>query len=179
MQQHTAAIVIVVLLVLLKIYRHACSELQFQKFVKQRLLIKILLMFFIGVILLRTGYSSPERYIFDAFGILLGGALACYSIHTSAFERRNNAWFYRQNLWIGQCIFVLLAGRFIHKGYAEICALLGIATNSQPLRHGPPLAEYTRDPSLTALVFILIAYNIVFSLLLIRKARQLSHPDDR
>ena len=128
----------------------------------------------IGVALLSTGYSHPVRYIFDTLGILLGGAIACYSIQTSAFEQRNQDWFYRQNPWIGKCIFVILAGRFLHKGYEDIHALLvGTSAGVEFTRQGPPLAEYARDPSLTAIVFILLAYNIGFCTLLIRKEQQL------
>jgi hypothetical protein len=170
MQQHTVAIIIVVVVALVKIYRHARSELRFQKFVKWRALARTALLISFGLVLLATGYSNPARYIFDAIGILLGGIIACYSIRTSAFEWRNNEWFYRQNLWIGKCIVVLLAGRLIHKGYEDIYALFGAAANAQFTRHGPPLAEYTRDPSLTAIMFILIAYYIVFYTLLIRKS---------
>lgn len=173
MQQHTVAIIIVVVLVLLKIYQYARNELRFQKFVKWRVLARTAMMFIVGVVLLGTGYSNPVRYIFDAIGILLGGAIACYSIRTSAFEWHNNDWFYRQNLWMGKCIFVLLAGRLIHKGYEDIYALLGAATNTQFTRHGPPLAEYTRDPSLTGIMFILIAYYVVFYTLLIRSEQQM------
>ena len=173
MQQHTAAISIIVLLVVLKIYRHARSELRFQKFVKWRLLARTALMAIIGVALLSTGYSHPVRYIFDTLGILLGGAIACYSIQTSAFEQRNQDWFYRQNPWIGKCIFVILAGRFLHKGYEDIRALLGDSAGMEFTQHAPPLAEYARDPSLTAIVFILVAYNIGFYTLLIRQEQQL------
>ena len=173
MQQHTAAISIIVLLVVLKIYRHARSELRFQKFVKWRLLARTALMAIIGVALLSTGYSHPVRYIFDTLGILLGGAIACYSIQTSAFEQRNQDWFYRQNPWIGKCIFVILAGRFLHKGYEDIRALLVDSAGMEFTQHAPPLAEYAHDPSLTAIVFILVAYNIGFYTLLIRQEQQL------
>lgn len=174
MQQHTAAISIVVMLVILKIYRHARSELRFQKFVKWRLLARTALLVIVGGALLSTGYSHPVRYAFDILGILLGSAIACYSLRTSTFEQRNQDWFYRQNRWIGKCIFVILAGRFLHKGYEDIHALLvGTSAGVEFTRQGPPLAEYARDPSLTAIVFILVAYNIVFYTLLIRKEQQL------
>ncbi|NMC31053.1 MAG: hypothetical protein GYA36_01165 [Veillonellaceae bacterium] len=175
MQQHTAAISIVVMLVILKIYRQARSELRFQKFVKWRLLVRIALLVVVGGVLLSTGYSNPVRYVFDIFGILLGSAIACYSMQTSTFEQRTQGWFYRQNPWIGKCIFVVLAGRFLHKGYEDIRALLGTSAGVEFTRQGPPLAEYAQDPSLTAIVFILVAYYIVFYTLLIRKAQPLKH----
>ncbi len=179
MQQHTTAISIVVILVVLKIYRHARSELRFQKFVKCRLLARITLMAIIGVALLSTGYSQPVRYIFDTLGILVGGAIACYSIQTSAFERRNQDWFYRQNPWIGKCILVIVAGRFIHKGYEDIRAILGDSAGMEFTRHGSALAEYANDPSLTAFIFILVAYNVIFYALIIRKAQQWKLSDQR
>ena len=178
MQQHTAAISIVVMLVILKIYRQARSELRFQKFVKWRLLVRIALLVVVGGVLLSTGYSNPVRYVFDIFGILLGSAIACYSMQTSTFEQRTQGWFYRQNPWIGKCIFVVLAGRFLHKGYEDIRALLGASAGVEFTRQGPPLAEYAQDPSLTAIVFILVAYYIVFYTLLIRKEQQLKLAND-
>jgi hypothetical protein len=169
---HTAAIIIIVVLVVFRIYRHAQSELGCQKFVKWRALLKITLMISFGVVLLVTGYSNPVRYIFDGIGILVGYITACYSIRTSAFEWRNKNWFYRQNLWIGKCILVLLAGRIAHKGYDDIVALFHTAVNEPFTRH-VPLAEYTRDPALTGIMYILIAYYIVFYTLLIRKEQQM------
>ena len=169
MQQHTAAIIIVVFLVVLKIYRHARSELRFQKFVKWRLRVRTALLFSVGVVLLSTGYSNPVRYVFDGIGILLGGAIACYSIRTSVIEWRDKDCFYRQNLWIGKCLFVVFAGSFLHKGYEDIFVLVD---NAPFTRQGQPLAEYAREPSLTAFVFLLIAYYIVFDILIIRKAQQ-------
>jgi hypothetical protein len=160
-------------LVIFKIYRHARSELGFQKFVKWRALLRIALMISLGVVLLVTGYSNPVRYIFDGIGILLVYSIACHSIRTSAFEWRSNDWFYRQNLWIGQCILVLLAGRIAHKGYEDIVALFNAAANESFTRH-VPLTEYTRDPSLTSIMYIVIAYYIVFYVLLIRKEQQAS-----
>jgi len=168
---HTVAIIIIVVLVVFKIYRHARSELGFQKFVKWRALLRIALMISFGVVLLVTGYSNPVRYIFDGISILLGYIIACYSIRTSAFEWRNNGWFYRQNLWIGKCILVLLAGRIAHKGYDDIAALFNAVANEPFTRHAP-LAEYTRDPSLTGIMYVLLAYYTVFYILLIRKEQQ-------
>lgn len=172
MQHHTVAIIIIVALVLFKIYRRARRELRFQKFVKGRALLRIALMIGFGGVLLVTGYANPVRYIFDGIGVLLGYIIAYYSIRTSAFEWRDNDWFYRQNLWIGKCIFVMLAGRFIHKGYEDIVAVFGAAANAQFTRQVPP-AEYVRDPSVTGIMFILIAYYIVFYTLLIRKEQQM------
>lgn len=172
MQHHTVAIIIIVVLVLLKIYRRARRELRFQKFVKWRALLRITLMSGLGGVLLVTGYANPVRYIFDGIGILLGYIIACYSIRTSAFEWRNNDWFYRQNLWIGKCIFVILAGRFIHKGYEDISTLFGAAANAQFTRQVSS-TEYVRDPSITGIMFILIAYYIVFYTLLIRREQQM------
>lgn len=166
--QHTVAIIIIVVLVLFKIYRHARTEIGFQKFAKQRALTKIALMVIAGVVLLITGASNPMRYIFDVIGILLGSMIACHSIRTSMFEWRNNAWFYRQNRWIGKCIFVLLAGRIVHKGYADIVALVGTVANAQAARH-IELANYTRDPAVTGIMFMLIAYYLVYYALLLRK----------
>lgn len=172
MQHHTVAIIIIVMLVLFKIYRHARRELRFQKFVKGRALLRIALMVSLEAVLLATGYANPARYFFDAVGSLLGGLIACYSIRTSAFEWRNNDWFYRQNSWIGKCIFVILAGRFIHKGYEDIYALFAAAANAQ-FTQQVPSAEYVRDPSLTGIMFVLIAYYIVFYTLLIRREQQM------
>jgi hypothetical protein len=167
--QHTVAIIIIVVLVLFKIYRHARKEIGFQKFAKRHALTRIAPMVITGVVLLVTGVSNPMRYIFDVIGILLGSIIAFYSIRTSAFEWRNNDWFYRQNRWIGKCIFVLLAGRIAHKGYDDVIALIGSVANEQGTRH-IALANYTRDPAVTGIMFILIAYYIVYYALLIRKS---------
>ena len=169
MQQHTAAIIIIVLLVLLKIYRHAQSELRFQKFVKWRLRARTALLFFFGVVLLSTGCSNPVRILFDGIGILLGGAIACYSIRTSVVEWRENDCVYRQNPWICKSLFVVFAGSLLHKGYEDIFVLVD---NAPFTPHGQTLAEYAREPSLTAFIFILIAYYIVFDMLIIRKVQQ-------
>jgi hypothetical protein len=167
--QHTVAIIIIVVLVLFKIYRHARTEIGFQKFAKRHALTRSALMVIAGVVLLITGASNPMRYIFDVIGILLGSIIACYSIRTSAFEWRNNDWFYRQNRWIGKCIFVLLAGRIAHKGYDDIVALFWSVANEQVTRH-IELAKYTRDPAVTGIMFMLIAYYIVYYALLVRKS---------
>lgn len=169
---HTVAIIIIVVLVVFRIYRHARSELGFRKFVEWRALLRIALMISFGFVLLVTGYSNPVRYIFDGSGILLGYVIACYSMRTSTFEWRGNDWFYRQNQWIGKCLLVLLAGRIVHKGYDDIVALFNAAANEPFTRH-VPLAEYTRDPSLTGIMYIVIAYYIVFYILLMRKEQQM------
>ncbi|MDR7866546.1 MAG: DUF1453 family protein [Sporomusaceae bacterium] len=165
------AIIIIVVLVLFKIYLRARRELRFQKFVKWRALLRIALMIGLGVGLLVTGYANPVRYLFDGIGILLGYIIAWYSIRTSAFEWRDNDWFYRQNQVIGKCIFVILVGRFIHKGYEDIAALFGAAANGQLARQVPS-AEYVRDPSVTAIMFVLIAYYIFFYTFLMRREQQ-------
>lgn len=170
--QHTAAIIIIVVLVVFRIYRHARGELGFRKFVKWRALLRMAVMVGLGVALLAAGFASPVRYIFDGIGILLGYVMACYSLRTSVFERRDNDWFYRQNEWIGKCILVLLAGRIVHKGYDDIVALFNAAANG-PFTQHVPLAEYTRDPSLTGIMFIVIAYYVVFYMLLIRQDQQM------
>ncbi len=171
MQHHTVAIIIIVALVLFKIYRRARRELRFQKYVKWRAFLRIALMIGLGAVLLVTGYANPERYIFDGIGILLGYLIAWYSIRTSAFEWRGDDWFYRQNPWIGKCIFVILAGRFIHKGYEDIAALFGAAANGQLARQAASV-EYVRDPSVTVIMFILIAYYIFFYTFLLRREQQ-------
>jgi hypothetical protein len=171
--QHTVAIIIIVVLAVLRVYRHARGELGFRKFAKWRAFLRIALMTGLGVGLLAAGYANPVRYIFDGLGILAGSIIACYSLRTSVFEWRGNDWFYRQNQWIGKCMLVLLAGRIVHKGYEDIVALVSAAANG-PFTQNVPLAEYTRDPSLTGIMYLVIAYYIVFYTLLIRKEQQMA-----
>jgi hypothetical protein len=134
------------------------------------MLVQIVMLAIFGVTLLVTGFSHPQRYLYDAAGILLGAIIARHSLRTSAFEWRKNAWFYRQNPWMDMFLLVLFAGRVAYKGYNEIYAL---AANEQ-ITHQLHLATYTRDPSVTGIIFTLIAYHIVYDTFIIRKARQLS-----
>jgi len=167
--QHIVAVVLITLLVIFRIYWRTRKQFGFQKFSRGRMLTKMALLAIIGIILLVTGFSHPLRYIFDAAGLLLGGIIARHSLRTSAFEWRNNDWFYRQNPWMDMFLLVLFAGRVAFKGYNEVYAL---ATNEQITRQ-LNVTTYTRDPVVTGIIFTLIAYHIVYYSFLIREERQM------
>jgi len=172
---HIVAVVLIVFLGLFKIYRRTRTAVGFQKFAKWRMVTRMALTAVAGVILLVTGLSNPMRYIFDAGGILLGGIIAYYSMSTSAFEWRKNDWFYRQNPRIDMILLVTFGTRVAYKAYNEVYSLFGAATYAQFTRH-VPLTIYTRDPSVTGIIFTVITYYVVYYAFLICKEKQMRGP---
>lgn len=171
--QHTSQVVIFALLVLFGIYRRTRRSIGFQRFVKGRMLTRMILFIIIGIMFLMAGVRYPLGYTFDAGGMVLGGILAYYAIRTTSFEWRKDAWFYRPNPWIGVLLVVLFVGRLAFRMY-YVYALLGsgVAANGAAAKQSQ-LAAYSNDPITAIFLFTLITYYLAYYTFLIRRARHL------
>ncbi len=166
--QHTEITFIIILFILFRIYRRIRRVGEFQKIVKWRVFTRITLSTIIGIALLVTGISNPVIYLFDAAGIVLGGIVAYFAIRSSMFELREDAWFYSQNPWIHIFLIVLFIGRVTYKAY-QIYVLPSVAQGT--FAESVSLVSYSRDPSTTGILFILITYYIVYYTFLLRTNR--------
>jgi membrane protein CcdC involved in cytochrome C biogenesis len=109
-------------------------------------------------------------YIFDSVGILLGGIVSYFAIQTSSFEWREDDWFYNQNPRINILLTMLFVGRIVYKAY-QICA--PSSASQELFAQSVPLVNYSRDPSTTVILFILITYYVVYYTFLLRIERQM------
>jgi heme O synthase-like polyprenyltransferase len=166
--QHTAPIVIF-LLVLFGIYRRTRRTIGFQKFIKSRMLIKIIFLAVIGVIFIVMGFLNPRVYIFDAIGIMLGGIISYYAIRTTSFERRKDAWFYRSNPWIGFLLVVLFVGRIAYRVFQEYALFSTSASANGQIATQSGFVSYSHDPISAIILFTLITYYVLYYTLLIRR----------
>jgi hypothetical protein len=171
--QHSAPVVVIVLLVLFSIYRRTRRTIGFQKLVTGRMATRMVLLAIAGVIILVTGILTPMVYMFDAIGIVVGGLIAYYAIRTTAFEWRNEAWFYRQNPWISVLLLVLFVGRIVYRVYQDY-VLFGATTSVHgKFANHAELATYSHDPLTSIILFALVTYYIVYYTFLIRKGQHL------
>lgn len=126
----------------------------------------------VGVLVLIAGYLNPVAYLYDVLGFVVGGIIAYYAIRTTSFEWRTNAWYYIPNPWIGALLLVLFIGRIAFDVYEDY-RLVGFSAANGHATHPPQLATYAQDPYTAAILFMLIAYYIIYYTFIIRKERHL------
>ncbi|WDL95724.1 CcdC protein domain-containing protein [Alicyclobacillus sp. ALC3] len=168
---HSATPIIFVLLVAFALYRRVRRTVGFQKFVRSRLVTRMVLFGVVGVLILAAAVVYPTVYVYDAIGALIGAGIAYYAIRTTAFERRSGEWYYRPHPWIGVILIVLFVGRLAFQVYQD-SALISSAASGQAANQAQ-LSAYAHEPITAGIFFILIAYYIVYFAFLIRKEKHL------
>lgn len=171
---HIASIGIIVLLVLFALYRRIRRTVGYQPLAKRRMTTRMVLFLVVLVLFLVSGYLNPIIYLYDAIGIVIGGAIAIISIRTTSFEQRANGWYYRPHPWIGILLVVLLIGRIGVRAY-EVYTLSADKTLTQSTSANNGLDVYAHDPFTTLVLFTLFTYYVVYYIFLIRRERHLSN----
>lgn len=180
---HSATPIVLVLLVAFALYRRVRRTVGFQKFVRSRLVTRLVLFVVVGVLSLAAGLAYPLVYVYDAIGALIGAGIAYYAIRTTAFERRAGGWYYRPHPWIGVILIVLFVGRLAFEVYQD-SALISSAASGQAAANQAQLSSYAHEPITAGIFFIVVAYYIVYFAFLIRKEKHLevqsaTGPDER
>lgn len=169
---HSATPIVLVLLVAFALYRRVRRTVGFQKFVRGRLVTRVVMFGIIGLLILSYGLVNPLAFVFDAIGAAVGIGIAYYAMQTTTFERRGNSWYYRPHPWIGVVLIVLFVGRLAFRVYQDYGLFSNVGAANQAQSQAQ-LAEYAHDPATAAILFVIITYYVVYYLFLIRKEQHL------
>ncbi|MBX5436665.1 MAG: DUF1453 family protein [Alicyclobacillaceae bacterium] len=170
MNTHLTSIVVVALLVGLGLYRRMQRTIGFQKFVRRRMVTRMVMLSVIGVMMVAIGFTHPMVYLYDALGVALGGVLAYYAMRTTSFDRRDDGWYYRPHPWIGIVLLILLVARVAWRLYGLDTA---VGTPTGPGAGASEQATYLHEPLTAGVFFALITYYVAYYTFLLRRERHL------
>jgi hypothetical protein len=171
MQNYSHYIAPVLLLVFL-VARKIMRTIGFQKFSQPRLIIRIVLLSMATVVFLITAALHPISYLIDLGGAISGLALLFWSMRHSVFEKRGNDFYYRTNIWIELLVFVLFLSRLI----SRISLFYQLfSTDAETPAELKAKIQSLRDPYTGALIFILFAYYIGYSVFVLKKVAELKN----
>jgi membrane protein CcdC involved in cytochrome C biogenesis len=165
---HSASIVVPVVLIAFALYRRIRRTIGYQKLAKRAMTTRIVIFAIIGALILAAGAMRPIVYVYDLAGIAAGVVLAYYAIRTTTFERRGDSWFYRPNPWVGIILLALFIGRVADRLY-EVYTLYG----SSSVHNAGNQAQLNHDPFTAVVLFAIVTYYAVYYTFVIRKEKHL------
>ncbi len=169
------SIVIIAALVLFSMYRRIRRTVTFQPLRPKRLIVRMVLLAFVGVLYVIGLVQTPTHLLFALLGLVLGGGLVYFAMKTTRFEQRPKGWFYRPNAWIGSLLIVLFIGRMAYRVYEvskQVQTQIAIKSSTQATVQ--PGMYSTSDPLTAIVLFTLIAYYVRYSIFLLRQQQHLS-----
>lgn len=169
--QHYTSVIIIAVLVLFGVYRRVRRTVGFQYLVLGRLITRVVIFSILAVIILVAGAVYPVSYVYDAVGVVIGGAIAFISIRTTKFEMRSGRWGYLQHMWIGIGLVVLFIGRLTVR-FIEVSQDVG-KIQQQTSVNNQIAAQNFSDPWTSGIFMLLVAYYIGYFGFLVRNARRL------
>lgn len=173
MQLSISAIIIISILFLFIIYRRFRRNTGWQKMNQRKLLARAIIFLIVGLWLLKLGISHPINLISDILGILIGASLAYYGFRKTTFEKRQEDWYFRPNIWIGSAVTLLFFMRLIYRIY--YLATLEDLSKLQEQANGMQNIEYAVGNSWGAgLILIMFAYYATYYLIIVLKDSKLS-----
>ncbi|WP_157276920.1 hypothetical protein [Paenibacillus sp. Soil766] len=150
------------------IYRRAKRTIGFQKLSRGRLIFRLSLFSFIGVIILCLGFVHPIHFIGYLIGLAGGALLGRTAIRHTRFEHRHDGWYYRTHLWIEVTVLVLFLGRIAYR-YASVAITTGSTTTFTPA----DFSQFTKDPVTAGVFFIIVSYYVLYFGYLLREGTKL------
>lgn len=165
---HAGTYVILALVILFSLYRRVRRTVGVQKIVPRSMWTRIAVFAVICGLFLVSGLTHPLALLADAVGAAAGVAIAVAALRTTAFERRDDAWYYRTHTWIGLGVSALFVARLVYR-----FAMLQSAFGSGAQAAAPHLqfGSYAADPLTTGVYFLVAAYYAVYYILLMRRAK--------
>ena len=109
----------------------------------------------VGLWLLKLGISHPINLISDILGILIGASLAYYGFRKTTFEKRQEDWYFRPNIWIGSAVTLLFFMRLIYRIY--YLATLEDLSKLQEQANGMQNIRISEEPA--CLFYVLTDYQ--------------------
>lgn len=172
--QHYTSVILIVILVLFGMYRRVRRTVGFQYLARGRMIIRLIIFLVLALAILAGGAVNPLSYVFDVFGLVIGGIIAYISARTTRFEMRNGRWGYLQHLWIGIGLLVLFIGRLAFR-FIELSQGVGKINQQKASGQNQMTAQNFSDPWTSGFLMLLVAYYISYFIFLLRKARELEN----
>ncbi|MBM7646939.1 putative flippase GtrA [Scopulibacillus daqui] len=172
MNQHY--IIVMIAIVCLAIFKRARRNIGWQKFQPSKMLIRMVVFFIIGALLLFENIIHPIAFISDIAGAAIGLILAYYGISSTTFEKRGEDWYYRNNPWIGGIVTALFFGRLIYRFYMMFS--LAQHAGGRALQQSNSLQNmmHTGSSWTAGLIMIMFAYYAAYCMMLLRKRKSQS-----
>lgn len=101
MQQHVTQIGLLIIVFLFIIYRKGRKHIGWQRLNYGLMTFRLIASIILGIVVVIATYPGMLHYVMDLVGILIGGALAYFSIASTQFEVRENRMFYKSKGWVG------------------------------------------------------------------------------
>ena len=165
---HASTYVFVGAAVLFTLYRRIRRTVGLQRIAPRSMWTRIALFGVICALFLVSGLTHPVSLLADAVGAAAGAAIAVAALRSTAFERRDDAWYYRTHTWIGLGVSAIFVVRLVYR-----FALLQSAFTA-PGAAGPAnlqFGSYAADPVTTGVYFLVAAYYGVYYILIMQRAR--------
>ncbi|WP_052353799.1 hypothetical protein [Neobacillus jeddahensis] len=178
MNQHLITIILIGALIVFSIYRRISRMIGWQPLKRGRIQFKLVLFFIIGLMLLTVSLSHPISLVSDIVGIILGSILAYYGAGLTTFEQRNGKIHYRPNMWIGGIVTVLFLVRFTYRIYGMFTTGIFTGTQQGQANSWQSLSTSVGSSWTAGLMLIMFAYYICYYMILLKKQKQLSHPEN-
>lgn len=166
-----STLVIVIALVGFSMYRRIRRTVTFQPLSARALQTRMTIFIIIGLLYLvyiAVGQLSiPINDVGLIGGLVVGAILAYYAARTTTYKHDGTRWLYRPNLWIGALVTVLFIARLAFR--------FSTAQKLTPVAHGTP--THVTDPLTLASFYLMVAYYILFNILIVRRSRHLELSD--
>lgn len=157
------------LLFIFILYRKIKQSIGFQLLHIRRLKIRIILFIFFSGIIIAASALHPISYLYDVIGGGVGYILAKNAIQYSLFEIRQEALYFRTNIWIESLILFLFFSRFLYQIIIYLNTLHSFSFQD-PMTY---TQDFTNDPLTRAVFLILSVYYIGYYIYLLRKGKEM------
>ncbi len=156
-------------LVLWSIYRRVRRNFGRQALNTNRLYVRIALLTLVGALMLLT--SAPQTELLGALvgGVAAGAVLSWYGLRHTTFETTPEGRFYTPHTCIGLVVTGLFLGRLFYRFLSVYQSAQAAVPQDQN-----PFAAYQKSPLTLAIFGLLVGYYLVFSVGVLRKARELA-----
>ena len=156
-------------LVALIIYRRIKRVISAQKYSKNGLVFRTIVLSFVGVVFFVFGRKDWISLAAEGTGILSGIGLFLLAKRHTIFEKKENALYYRTHIWIEMAILILFFVRLAYRFYL-LYPVLQAGHSPQEVRTE---MMTMRDPWTSVLFFGLFAYYLAYSVFILKEGEKL------
>lgn len=173
MQQHVTQIGLLIIVFLFIIYRKGRKHIGWQRLNYGLMTFRLIASIILGIVVVIATYPGMLHYVMDLVGILIGGALAYFSIISTQFEVRENRMFYKSKGWVGFTLLGIVLARIIYR-FSSMYAQFSTGQMGQvPNQNFAGFNSFSHSGDIwtNGIILLLLSYYAIYYQFLLRKRK--------